>query len=190
MAKIAQVTYGIPSWSEKTYTARYNYRCACCDGLIPAGTKYLRHVERLGANKGVDPLRNVHVHLDCQAPWYQPESPHRLKSVGKLPHRAPPPDVHDTARYYHKPSIVLVSPTLGTLQWQPPIDLAAKLVAMPNQFISTGAVVEIESTLTIVMTALMQAAGSQRKAKKLSHLIEAITHLLDPVPMPQKTMGD
>lgn len=180
-----QVTYGIPSWSYKTYTARYNYRCANCAGLIPAGTKYLRHVERLGANKGVDPLRNVHVHLDCTAPWYQPEQPHRLKNVGRLPHKIPPAAMYDVGRYHHKPSVTLNSPTLGTLLWQPPADLAAKLVAMPNQHVSEGAMVEIESNLTVVLTALMQATGNQRKAMRLNHLIAGIAQLLDPVPTPQ-----
>jgi len=186
MRHIPQVSYGIPSWSFKTYTARYNYHCKNCGGLIPSGTKYLRHVERLGANKGVDPLRNVHMHLDCHAPWYQPEAPHRLKNVGRLPHRMPPVAVHDVGRYHHKPSVAVTTSTIGTLQWQPPAELAAKLVAMPNQHIAESAMVEIESTITIVMTALMQATSNKRKAMKLNHLIEEITHLLDPVDAPEK----
>lgn len=187
MRHIHQVTYGIPSWSFKTYTARYNYHCANCDGLIPARTKYLRHVERLGANKGVDPLRNVHVHLDCHAPWYQPESPHRLKNVGRVLHRLPPIALHNVGRYHHKPSIAVTSPTVGTWQWQPPTDLCAKLVAMSNQYVAEGAMVEIESTLTIVMTALMQATSNKHKAMKLNHLIEEIVHLLEPISVPEKS---
>lgn len=182
-----QVTYGIPSWSYKTYKARYNYHCQNCGGIIPAGTQYLRHVERLGTNKGVDPLRNVHTHLDCHAPWYQPEAPHRLKNVGRLPRSLPPAAVFDVGRYHHKPSVALASSIIGILQWQPPTDLAAKLVAMPNQYIAEGAMVEIESTLQIVMTALVQASGNKRKAMKLNHLIEGITHLLDPISVPDKS---
>ncbi|MBY0537875.1 hypothetical protein K2P47_00565 [Patescibacteria group bacterium] len=127
----------------------------------------------------------MHVHLDCHAPWYQPEAPHRLKNLGRLPRRTPPTATLDAGRYHHKPSIAITSPTIGTLQWQPAADLAAKLVAMPNQRASEGAMVEIESTITIVMTALQQATGNKRKAMKLNHLIEQITHLLDPVPVAQ-----
>jgi hypothetical protein len=57
---------------------------------------------------------------------------------------------------------------------------------MPNQYVAEGAMVEIESTITIVMTALMQAASSKRKSMKFNHLIEAMSHLLDPVPIPKK----
>ena len=181
MKYVPQVTYGIPSWSGKEFKARRNYRCANCGGAIPSGTKYLRHVERLGANKGVDPLRNVHVHLDCMAPWYQPEAPHRLKHLGNLPGRLPPVDIHDPAQYYHKPSVAIATPALGIVQWQPPGDLAAKLAFCPKQHLSHGAMADIEATLTIVMTALVQASGHRRKAMKLNHLIEAMSHLIDPV---------
>ena len=187
MTNAIQVTYGILSWSYKTYRARYNYRCANCEGIIPSGTKYLRHVERLGANKGVDPLRNVHVHLDCTAPWYQPEAPHRLKHLGNLPGRLPPVAVHDPAQYYHKPSVAIATDAIGILLWQPPAELAAKLAFCPRQHLSHGAMADIEATLTIVMTALVQASGHRRKAMKLNHLIEEITRLLDPVTVPEKS---
>ncbi len=181
MTNPIQVTYGIPSWSDKEFKARRNYRCANCEGIIPSGTKYQRHVERLGANKGVDPLRNVHVHLDCTAPWYQPESPHRLKSVGNLPGRMPPAEVYDGTSYFHKPSIALTKTEVGTLQWQPEVTLAARIAFCPKQYIAQNAMAEIEVTLNIVMTAITQAAGNKRKAMKLNHLIEAMSHLLDPV---------
>jgi hypothetical protein len=182
-----QVTYDIPSWSFKTYRARYNYSCANCGGIIVAGTQYLRHVERLGANKGVDPLRNVHVHLDCMAPWYQPESPHRLRSVGKLPGRTPRSEVYDGQKSFLKPSITIVSDELGTLLWQPPQALCEKLVFTKRPGIATSAMAEIESSLTIVLTALMQASGNQRKAMRLNHLISEMADLLSPT-TPQKSL--
>jgi hypothetical protein len=144
------------------------------------GVVYLRHVERLGARKGIDPLRNVHVHLDCQAPWYQPEAPHRLKALGRLPGRTPPPAIYNGTAYFHKPSIAITTAGVGTLQWQPEARLAAKIMFAPNQQIALGAMAEIEVTLHIVMTAITQATGNKRKAMKLNHLIEAISHLLEP----------
>ena len=181
MKKSVQITYSIESWSYKTYRARRNYKCANCGGVIPSGTQYLRHVERLGANKGVDPLRNVHVHLDCMAPWYQTEQPHRLKSVGKLPGRTPPPAVYDGSQSFIKPSIALNSTELGTLIWQPPQALCEKLVFTKNPTIAKNAMAELEVALNIVMTALMQSAGSQRQAMKLNHLLNEIADTLKPV---------
>jgi hypothetical protein len=181
MSNPAQVTYNIPSWSYKTYKARRNYRCANCEGIIPSGTKYLRNVIRLGANKGVDPLRNVHFHLDCTAPWYQPEALHRLKSVGNLPGRNPPAEVYDGTSYYHKSSIAIFQTGVGILQWQPEATLVAKIAFCPKQYIAQNAMAEIEATLQIVLTAITQATGNKRKAMKLGHQIEAIASLLDPI---------
>lgn len=177
------VTYGIPSWSYVEYKAKYNYRCEFCEGVIPAGTQYLRHVVRLGPRKGKDPLRNVHVHLNCEAPWWQPgPPPHCLKYVGKLPGRKQPASVYNGTRSYHKPSVCISKHHIGTLQWQPPKDLTEKLVFMSKQHIAHTAMAEIEQTLLVVITALTQAVGHQRKAMELNHAINDIKALIDHAP--------
>lgn len=180
-----KITYGIPEWSHVQYKAKYNYRCEFCEGVIPAGTQYLRHVVRLGPRKGKDPLRNVHVHLNCEAPWWQPgPPPHCLKYVGKLPGRTPSAAVQGGARYYHKPSIAITTPAVGTFQWQPSKELLAKLMFMKNQHLGASAMAEIEQALLAVMTALTQAVGHQRKAMKLNHVLHDIKALIDYTPAP------
>ena len=165
------VTYDIPSWSFKTFQARKNYRCAHCDGVIPQGIKYLRHVERLGPRKMKDPLRNVHVHLDCTAPWYQPEQAPRLRHVGRLPGKIPPPEIYDGVTGFIIPAVAVHSPTVGTMQWLLPSVLAQKLAFAPNRGLSVSAIAEIEQSLLIVLTALVEVSGHQKKSMKLSHLI-------------------
>lgn len=169
-----QVTYGIPDWSYKTFRARKNYCCRNCDGIIPSGVVYMRHVERLGPQKGKDPLRNVHIHLDCTAPWYQPEASPRLRHVGKLPGKVPPPSVYDGVSGFLTPAVYVRKDAIGTLQWQLPQNLAQKLAFAPKPGLAITAVAEIETALAIVASALLQAVGHQRKSMKLSHLINEI----------------
>jgi hypothetical protein len=73
-----------------------------------------------------------------------------------------------------------VNNELGTLLWQPPQALCEKLVFTEQSDIALGAMAEIESSLAIVLTALMQASGHQRKAMRLNHLISEIASLLTP----------
>jgi len=176
-----QVAYRIPSWSNKTFRARKTYHCEDCAGVIPIGVKYMRHVERLGPRKWIDPLRNVHVHLDCESPWYQPEETHRLRKLGSM--RKKPKPVYGPVEpgYHVEPSLALNSHTIGSLVWQPPSHFTARLVPNPKQPESFGVMVEMESALTIVMTAFMQASSSKSKALKLNSLIQEIALLLDPV---------
>lgn len=176
------VTYGIPSWSFKTFRARKNYRCAQCDGVIPSGTKYLRHVVRLGPKKGSDPLQNVHVHLDCGAPWYQPDMPKRLYHVGKLPGRTPPPSVYNGEHGFLKPGVALNTKAIGVLQWTLPHTMAQKIAFTPNKELALSAISEIEHSLMIVATALITVCGHQKKSMQLSHLINEISRYCDHVP--------
>lgn len=170
---------GIPSWSFKEFRARYTYCCQNCGGSIIAGTKYLRHVERLGSRRGKDPLRNIHVHLDCQAPWYQPgDLPHRLRQIGSLPGTTPPPEVYNRSQPFIRPSVAISNSDIGIVQWKLPAALEEKIAFCPSVSIQIGAVAEIEHSLTIVLTALVKAAGNKRESLKLSHLINEIASRL------------
>ena len=172
---VSAQTVGIPSWSFKEFRARKNYACRNCGGMIVTGTTYLRHVERLGSRKGKDPLRNVHVHLDCHAPWYQPgDLPHHLRQVGNLPGRVPPVDVHNPSVAFLRPQVAVSGDDVGTLLWKLPEGIAQRIAFCPSPLRQTGAVGEIEQVLTLVLTALTQAAGSKRQALKLSHLLNEI----------------
>jgi hypothetical protein len=174
-------TYGILSWSGKTFRARKNYCCRNCGGIIPIGVVYHRDVERLGVRRGKDPLRNVHFHLDCDAPWYQPGDTHRLRSLGRLPYQTPPAEVYDREHGYLKPAIAVTSPTLGNLQWQLPSSIAEKLAFVPEAGLAVSAVAEIEYALQIVLTALVDAHGHKRKSMKLNHLLNEIADNLKPL---------
>ena len=158
---------GIPSWS-RIYRARSTYCCDNCGGTIPQGTKYQRHVVRLGSQKGRDPLRNIHVHLDCEAPWYQPDNlTHRLRNLARLPLLAPQL-VEGMTEVAMFPPLSVHSAALGTLTWQPGVALAATLQATP---VGKAAIAEMEAILGIVLTAFTGSASNKRKAMKVNHLI-------------------
>ncbi len=169
---VSAQTEGIPSWSFKELRARYTYGCANCGGSIIAGTKYLRHVVRLGSRRGKDPLRNVHVHLDCHAPWYQPgDLPRRLRHVGNLPGQVPPEDVRQPSIPFIRPHVSINGEVIGTLQWKLPRDLEIKIAFCTSSAVQLGSIAEIEQALSILLTALVGAVGHKRKSLKLSHLI-------------------
>lgn len=172
---------GIPSWSNKTFRARKNYACANCSGIIPIGVQYLRHVERLGARKGNDPLRNIHSHLDCTAPWYQPESGPRLRHVGLLPHAVPPPAVIGTGAFI-VPSVSVQSDTIGIVQWRLPPELAQKIAFTTTPGLAVSAITELELALGVLLSALVETVGNQRRSMMLSHLINQIATSLDYIP--------
>jgi hypothetical protein len=161
-------TYGIPSWSNKVFRARKTYRCDNCGGTIPHGTKYLRHVVRLGPRKFRDPLKNLHMHLDCEAPWYQPDNQtHRLRNIGKLQVTAPVPTAGREQIAEPHP-LNVSSATLGHLTWEPGPMLATALATS-----STGpaARAEMETILGVILTALSVATGDRRKAMKVNNLM-------------------
>ena len=170
------VEYGIMSWSYKEFTARKNYPCENCGGMIPKGTTYLRHVVRLGSRKGKDPLRNVHVHLDCTAPWYHPEMDDRCRSLRQLPGRVPPPEQQD-ALLMHVPLAVAIGSTgdpLGAFTWLLPPELAQRMLHSPNEANAIGSWAEIEQNLQLMLYALTKAAGNRRLGLKVSHALNEL----------------
>lgn len=157
--------------------ARRNYRCDNCGGVITKGTKYLRHVVRQGANKGKDPLRNVHIHLDCQAPWYHTSDDDRCRNLRQLPGRMPPDDAQDK-RLGYTPLAIKVDGASGTLLWQLPAELATRMQHAPNDDLQLGATAELEQALQLVLTALHQAAGHKRRGLKVSHALHELQQAL------------
>lgn len=176
---VSAQTINIPSWGFKVFRARYTYCCDNCGGSIVSGTKYYRHVVRLGSRRGKDPLRNLHTHLDCHAHWYQPgDLPRRLRYVGSLPGKVPPVDVYDRSKPFVRPNIAVCSERTGTLQWKLPPGLEEKIAFCYSPAIQINAIAEIEQALTIVLTALVGAVGNKRKSLKLSHLLNEIADSL------------
>jgi hypothetical protein len=115
------------------------------------------------------------MHLNCLAPWWQGEDhPHRLWHTGKLPHRVPTTDEQKTTPFL-KPVIAIVSPTLGHLTWQFPAALEKRLGQCPDQSRLIGAIAELEQTLGLVLEALMETMGHQRKARELSLRLNTIS---------------
>ncbi len=164
--------YGIPSWSHKVYRARATYICRNCGGTIPSGTKYVRHVERLGAEKGKDPLRNVHVHIDCEAPWHVVDTTPLLTSLGRLP----APTECDSGKSRLRPAVYVQHASVGTLQWQMPEVLTAK-IASSSEKRAVDTVAEIERALALLLNAIVTVSGSKQKALRLSHLLQEMAQM-------------
>lgn len=136
--------------------------------MIPAGTKYLRHVVRLGSRKFCDRLQNLHHHLDCDAPWYQPDNQtNRLRNLARLV-----PPVPDYAYLVAQPvrqiPLVVDSAKLGSLTWEPPVTLARSLALAAT---GASARAEIENVLGIVLTAFLKASENKRRAMRINNLI-------------------
>jgi len=170
------VEYGIQSWSFKQFTARKNYQCENCGGIIPKGTSYLRHVVRQGSRKMKDPLRNVHVHLDCHAPWYHPEMDDRCRSLRQLPGRVPPPEQQNPL-LMKTPLAIAVGERggpLGAFNWLLPAELAQRMLHSPNEVNAAGSWAEIEQNLQLVLYALTKAAGNRRVGLKVSHALNEL----------------
>ena len=168
----------ITSWSYRTFQARKNYQCANCGGIIPKGTTYLRHVVRLGPQKGKDPLRNVQQHQDCQAPWYHASNDDWCRNLRQLPGKIPPPE-QQNPRLMTSPLSVRVDGVYGTLLWQLPADLSQRMLHAPNEELTPGARAEIDHALMLVMKALHQAAGNRKKGKRLSHILHELQLLVE-----------
>ncbi len=169
------VTYGIPSWSHKVFKARRTYVCRNCGGLIPSGTIYCRHVVRHGPRKGRDPLENIHVHIDCTAPWFQPDNiTHRLQNIARLPLKLPEADAVATMTSF-APALFLQQPHLGTLQWQLPEGFAAKLQAHRS---GPAALAEMQTLLGIALTAITKSAGNKRQAMRVNNLITQLVDII------------
>lgn len=172
------VEYGIQPWSGKTMKARKNYPCDNCGGMIPKGTTYLRHVVRQGPNKGKDPLRNVHIHLDCQAPWHHAADDDRCRNLRQLPGRAPPPEERQE-RLARAPLAIKVDGEHGTLLWQLPPELAERMLHAPKEALQLGVTAELEQALELVLTALHSAAGNRRRGLKVSHALHELQLALE-----------
>lgn len=169
-------TYLISSWSGRVLKARKNHRCALCGGTIVSGTMYHRDVVRDGPNKGLDPIRNIHSHLNCHTPWWQPgDQPDRLRYVGQLPRRQPTTAEHPSTAPFVKPIVTLSDEAYGTFTWKLPADLEARLGLCLNEHRKMGAIGELEHSLAMVLTAIVATASNKRKARELSIKLNAIT---------------
>ncbi len=170
-----KTTYLIESWSGRTMRARKHYACSLCGGTIPSGTIYLRDVVRHSPIKGEGHRSNVHTHLNCEAPWYQPDGlAPRLRSVGRLPHRVPTSEEQDGAEPFLKPVLAVSTAEIGTFTWKLPETLETRLGRCPSEARKIGAMHELEDSLSLVLTAFIKAAGNQRRARELSLQLGAI----------------
>lgn len=167
------VEEGIKSWSFKEFVARQNYKCENCGGTITKGTHYIRHVLRMGAREGKDPLKNVHVHLDCHAPWYHPETDDRCRSLRQLPGRMPPKAEQDR-KLMKIPMAVSFETALGRMTLELDPGLAARMLHAKNDGLLDGSLAELEQNLQLVGHALMQAAGNRRTGLKVSHALNGV----------------
>ncbi len=184
---MATVEYGITSWSYKEFTARKNYPCENCGGIIPKGTTYLRHVVRQGPRKGKDPLRNVHIHVDCTAPWYHPPMDDRCRNLRQLPGRVPPAE-KQIPRLMSTPVSVKIDGAHGTLLWQLPAELSQRMLHAPKEDLHIGALAELEQNLQLVLFALVQAAGNRKRGMKVSNALNELLLALDYVPTTNHTL--
>ncbi|MFN3692629.1 MAG: hypothetical protein ACK4SL_00845 [Candidatus Paceibacteria bacterium] len=172
-------TYLIESWSGRTMRARQHYVCALCGGTIPSGTIYVRDVVRHSPIKGDGYRSNVHTHLNCKAPWWQPDGlAPRLRSVGRLPHRVPTSTEVDLEVPFQKPVLAVSASDIGTFTWKMPPGLETRLGRCPSEARKLSALSELEDSLSLVLAAFIKAAGNQRRARELSLQLGAITQSL------------
>ncbi len=159
--------------------ARKHYACVLCGGAIPSGTIYLRDVVRHSPIKGDGHRSNVHTHLNCHAPWWQPDDlAPRLRQVGRLPHRVPTGTEVDETIHFMKPVVAVSDAALGTFTWKLPAELETRLGRCPSEQRKIDAMSELEHSLSLVLTAMIKAAGNQRRARELSLKLGAIAQTL------------
>lgn len=159
--------YGIQSWSYRQLQARKNHTCVNCGGVIPKGTTYLRHVVRQGSRHGKDPLRNLHVHFDCEAPWYHLAGDDRCRSLRQLPGRVTVADTDHIARTGVS-FCVQVNSAAGQMSWALPPRLMQQIAMAPNEATAVGAVAELQQNLALVMQALAAAAGNRHRGRRVN----------------------
>ncbi len=171
-------TYLIESWSGRVYKARKNYCCDLCGGIIPRGTSYVRDVVRDGPDKGKDPLRNIHKHHNCETPWWQvAQHPRRLQNLGRLPHRLPTPAEYPDPLPHVVP-MVIRHPLIGTIVWTMPEGLGERIALCGDKERKMAAIGEIEHAIIMLLTALKNSAGHQRKSRELEHALESVATLV------------
>ncbi len=162
--------YGIPEWSHKEMTARKNYRCANCGDIIPRGTRYERSVERRGPRKGKDPLRNVHVHLDCQAKWWVPEGSFRLSNTARV-RRA------TATETLAAPGAVSIHGRVGALVYQLPEELTTRLRAQLDNGLELAVMGELQQSIELMLTVYLQAVGRRKRARQLANILDELAQL-------------
>ncbi len=177
-------TVSIVPWI-RVQVSRYAYVCMHCGGIIPSNSWYRRYIIRHGTVAGKDPLSIQHVHLDCEAPWYQPEHTHLFRALSRLARRVPAAPAHgDDKTQTAQPSVVLPiaievsNPNIGTLLWKPPASLLAQLGAARDDRTRLSAIGEIERAFMLFARLILESAGSRKGAMVLSNATHQLaTHV-------------
>lgn len=194
----ARAEYIVRTWSWKEMTARYNWSCENCGGIIPSGTTYLCHVVRQGTRVGKDPLRRMRVHVDCQAPWYHATDDDRCRSLRQLPHRVPPPEVVGPGQLLVRLAISGRTPGGSEFSVCLSPELSQRILHAKRADMVDGALADISQNLTLALHALETAAGRRKQGLQTSHAFHelqiisgfhpAVTnHELDPEELVERT---
>lgn len=169
-------TVSILPWADE-HTARKNYTCANCGGIIQRGTRYQRYVLRQGT-KGVGPLSSRREHLDCTAPWYQPSGVHRFSALGSLPGRLPPAEAAVPDLSSIQVSVSVVGGTeQGNVTIVLPTSLGQRIVHAPSPTVRQAALTEIQHVFQMLLAEITNAGGSKRQSKKLSRVADVLQHV-------------
>jgi hypothetical protein len=167
------ITFGIEPWIRQQ-RARQPYICCQCGGIIPKRSWYQRYIIRHGRVAGKDPLSIRHAHLDCEAPWYQPDTTHHLRGIAALPRVRVINEASTGVRVPHHELVVEVSgERFGTLLWRIPTSLTLQLMESSDP-VRLSALGELRNLLALTITVAMSAASKKRQALVVNHLLNEL----------------
>lgn len=170
----------IRAW-EHTWKARKVHICANCGGPIHRGTRYRREVASDQSRRN-ETFYNLHFHLDCEQPWWQAADEPRLATVGRVSKKVPELSALDPEWANIPLTIKVSTQMLGTIHWDIPEELRRRLLAAKRKSDMLAAIHEIERAFIIFVTALGQALGNRRQAKRLGYHLEELQAFLDGKP--------
>lgn len=170
----AKPEYIIRAWSWQDMTARYNWPCENCGGVIPKGTPYLCHVVRQGTRVGKDPLRRMRVHLDCQAPWYHVSDHDRMRNLRQLPHRVPPPEEIGPSGLLLRLAVSGRTPSGSEFTVNLSPEFSQRILHARGRNAIDGALAEIAQNMSLTLHALEAGAGRRKQGLQTSHALHEL----------------
>lgn len=161
-------------YRHRVLTARFNWRCDECGGIIYRGTEYLNidHIPE-GARW------QCRKHLNCLLPWYVPAGVHRCLGMGKLAGKVPEGHEPDPRLKDLPITIRSTEGPAGTVNLNLSDDLRDRFLNAQKPQDRLQAQHEIELMLTLFSQMIAFGCGHRRRAKELSNRLEELQQWMD-----------